>query len=318
MDDNSQLPDESPAARQEALSDLIATQVSNYGPPIQQFVFPANPLPGHVWDDAAAVFQTTAADFADTLRPDETPLLFVGAHVRNRFTRRRVGIGFLLTDQTLQVLNGFSAARGPLTFALRSRSAVSEAADAFDWSSLEGLFRHSHSTTDVMRPKLLRVLSDAAALTLTAASQTATDQVARPTARDLAGRLRELNLSSTVKLGGDPKQRKHLAKLAAKLGLPESEPVIAAVSDATLAGPYGTVVTNAAVCSRDLMEDAVPATPRAAIDPSLLLIDQDRLILGPGQVHTLPTSLSDTQKLPLTLFLRELLAGTLAESQTPR
>jgi hypothetical protein len=214
----------------------------------------------------------------------------------------------------MYVLDGFSAARRPLVFPLRGRSTVSEASGAFDWLQLEGLFRQDHSTTDAMRPRLEQVLSDADALVLSATLQATAPTVVRQTARDVAGRLRELGLSSAVKLGDDPKQRKHLAKLAAKLSLPGSERIIVSVSDATLAGPYGTVISDVAVYSRDLMEDPAPATPRTAIDPALLVIDKDQLVLGPGQAHTLPTSLSDPQKTTLATFLRELLANQLDES----
>ncbi|MDR1264868.1 MAG: hypothetical protein LBK42_04705 [Propionibacteriaceae bacterium] len=291
----------------------LAAQVANYAATTQRYVFPAEPRPGHVWDDARQVFQKACADFASALPAGETPLLFVGAHTRARLTGRRRSFGFLLTDRAWLVLRpSLLAESEPLLFPLTGRASADQAAAAFDWTDFKGFTQHDQLTLGDFRARLTQVLSDAAAVVWSAVSAGGAPAPARRTAADIPGRLRELGLTDTVKLGRDPKQAKHLGKLAKKLGLPAADQIVVAISNATLAGPYGTVVTAAEVRSRDLLEDPVPPTPRTGVDPSQVVVEGERLILGPGQVHTLPSSLPDTARASLQTFLRELLAGALA------
>jgi hypothetical protein len=154
------------------------------------------------------------------------------------------------------------------------------------------------------------VLSDAAAKVLSMTLASATPPVLRATASDIPGRLRELGLSSVVKLGADPKHVKHLAKVRVKLSVPSLESIVVAMTDATIGGAYGTVVTTTHVRSRDLMEDPF-ATTLADIDPAAVAVSKEKVIVGPGQVHVLPRWISDHQLAALQVFLHELLGGRL-------
>jgi hypothetical protein len=287
----------------------IAAQVANYRPEVQEFVFPAAPEPGHVWDDARDVFWATADTYASALVATELPLLFVGAHVANRFTGRRQAAGFLLTDQAVHVANpsGFGPARLTV-FPLTGRSAVTTAAASFSWADLAPLFGGAQA----MPERLAGVLGDAAALVLSQRLASTTPQPERATATDVAGRIRELGLG-WVKLGSDERQRKHMAKLLKKLAVPPDERIIVAVTDSTLAGVYGTVVTTTNVRSVDLMEAPV-ATARSTADPGGIAIQDRRLLVGPGQAHTLPSHLNDAEMATLQVFLADLLAGHLDET----
>lgn len=310
-----------PPDRREAMVRVcaqIAAQVEGYTPQIQQYVFPADPLPGHVWEDARTVFWSAVDGFAPALRTDELPLLFVGAHAQNRLTKKRDAMGLMLTDQAVLVLNPkgvFSSNNSPVVFPLNTPFAVENAASRFEWSFMDGLFRRDQTAPDQMRAALTQVVARAAALVMpetgTAPDSGAAPAPQRQTASDIPGRIRELGLTIAVHLGDDPKQAKHLAKLGAKAGVPAGEKIIVSISDATLAGPYGTAITDMAVYSRQLMEDPVPPTPRSAIDPAQISITGSTLTVGPDEVHTLHTHLDDRERASLEIFLRELFSGQL-------
>jgi len=240
--------------------------------------------------------------------------LFIGADAQNRFTKKRESLGFLLTDRAILVMNVrsiFSSTNDALVFPLTDPSAAANASAAFDWDFWTARFRREGADPAQMRAELTHVLADAASIVNSAMAVSSVPIPVRQTAADISGRLRELGLVPHVKLGTDPKQAKHLAKLSAKAGVPSGERIVVAISDATFAGPYGTVITDSHVCSRDLMEDPVPPTPRTAVDPANIVVSKDVLTLGPGQVHTLPNNLDESAQKSLEIFLKELFSGTL-------
>ncbi|MDR2975422.1 MAG: hypothetical protein LBV00_12075 [Propionibacteriaceae bacterium] len=323
--------DGAPAPLAVAITGLVA----GCPPDVQQYVFPPVPVPGHVWEDAHDVFSMAAVEFGQARNPgaalpfpvDEHPLLFIGAHVKSIMFGKRHAIGFLLTNREILVRNSTvkDSEQAAIVFPLAPGFQVSEAADRFDWSWLERLARHDGISLDELRRRLTLVLAQAVGLVLPTLGMTSTlgaapegaeragvaEPPVRRTASDMAGRLRELGLTDQVKVGSDPKQAKHLVKLGKKVGVPPHEPIIVTVSDSTLAGPYGVVITDSHVYSRDLMEDPVPPTPRSSITPSEVMIESDTLVLGPGQVHTIPSTVPDTHRDALRNFIRELLAGDL-------
>jgi hypothetical protein len=282
-------------------------------PRIAQLVFVPAAVP-HPMEDAVEVFQRAAAQLLDGA--DERPVAFLGYHAVNRITRSREAVGFLVTDRAVHVKDAPSGIlrarvrripllRGPEGPAASAAATTASAADGFAWQHAD------HLLPPDARPALLGALETAVALTLEHDARTSRRlPAAVPRARDLGGRVAELGLQDVVRLPDDPRHRKHMARLAKALALPAEERVAFTVTDQTLGGPYGLVVTDAAIRSKDLMEPPV-ATRLAGLDPAALRVEGDRL--HAGDEHVLPAHLEDAQRAALTVLIREHLGGALRD-----
>lgn len=271
---------------------------------------------GHVYSDVADAFWRTATSILGEDR-DELPVLFFGGEAMNRFTRSREAIGVLITDRSVLVRDEPSGVfgkavprevplyRGPDGDAA-SAVAIARAATAtlgWDWIG--------QVLTGPMRADALQAV--AAAITEVLARVGTTDGVAAlptefVTASDVRGRVAELGLGSAAKYVDDAAQRKHFAKLAKVVPLQAGEQIAVTFTAATLAGAYGLVLTNNALRSRDLMEPAVE-TAWAGVVPEAIRLEKDALIVAPGQVHTVPSHLGETEREGLVTLLREVAVG---------
>jgi hypothetical protein len=270
---------------------------------------------------AATVVGSAGTSSAPTdAAPDlELPLLYVGYHLINRLTRRRESLGFLVTDRHLIVQDEVSGIRrrpGPVSHALYAdertptvvaAELVATSTERYDWSHARRL------VTPIVEPDLLAALTTGVAAVLANLAVTGAappPRVVPRSAADLEGRVRELGLGPVVKFPTDPKQHKHFAKLTKALALPANASVRFTVTDATLAGPYGLVVTADTIHSKDLMEDPV-STPIAQVDVAGLAFSADSpsLVLAPGQLHAVPAFLDAAQKTALLTLLKEFASG---------
>jgi hypothetical protein len=274
------------------------------------------PLPDSSPEDEAA----TVASALDAAGPDrELPLLYVGYHLMNRLTRRRESLGFLVTDRRLIVQDNTSGIRrrpNPTSHALyaddRTPTVVAEelvatSTESYDWTLARRL------VTPIVEPDLLAALTAGVAAVLANLAVTGftpPPRVVSTSAAHLEGRVHELGLGTVVKFPADPKQQKHLAKLAKALALPADSTVRFTVTDATIAGPYGLVVTADTIYSKDLSEAAV-GTPITQVDVAGLAFSADgkSLVLAPGQLHTVPSHLDAAQKAALVTLLKEFASG---------
>ncbi|MFZ4843687.1 hypothetical protein [Mycetocola saprophilus] len=289
---------------------------------LERLTFPAVAPAQHPFSDAEEIFWAAT----DGLAPDlagtgELPLLFLGFSSVNRITRSREPVGFLLTSGAVYVrdspsgLFGAQAPRivplfsGPQGVAASAQAITEQAIAKFEWK-----WSHQVASAEVWSAALQRLSSMVAlvlALLPTLGGSVATEAPASATS--LPERLRELGLGDIVVPGSDesPKRLKQRAKLSKVLKLSADEPILLSITDSTLAGPYGSVLTGAAIHSRDLMENPV-STPRAGIDPAAIRAEKDRLIVAPGEVHTLPSFLTESQREDIVRVLRELLEGRLS------
>ncbi|WP_317230782.1 hypothetical protein [Clavibacter sp. MX14-G9D] len=281
-------------------------------PRIARLVFVPAAVP-HPFEDAVEVVERAAAQLLHGSA--ERPVAFLGYHAMNRLTRSREAVGFLVTDRAVHVRDAPSGVilrapvrriplvRGPEGAAAAAAATVATAAGGFAWQHVD------HLLPPDARPALLGALERAVALTLEHDARTSRSlPAAVPRARGLVGRIAELGLGDVVRLPDDPRHRKHMARLTKALALPEEERILFTVTDQTLGGPYGVVVTGTAIRSKDLMEEPV-ATPIAGLDPTAIRVEGARLHVG--DEHTLPAHLEDAQRTALETLLREHVGGAL-------
>ncbi|MCS4276618.1 hypothetical protein M2390_001812 [Mycetocola sp. BIGb0189] len=289
---------------------------------LERLTFPAIPPAHHPFSDAEEIFWAATDGIApDLAGTGEFPLLFLGFSSLNRITRSREPVGFLLTSGAVYVrdspsgLFGTQAPRivplfsGPEGIAASAQAITEQAIARFEWK-----WAHQVASAEVWSAALQRLSSMVAlvlALLPTLGGGVATEAPASATS--LPERLRELGLGDIVVLGSDesPKRLKQRAKLVKVLKLTAAEPILLSITDSTLAGPYGSVLTGEAIHSRDLMKDPV-STPRAGIDPAAIRAEKDRLIVAPGEVHTLPSFLTESQREDVVRLLREIIEGRLS------
>ncbi|QAV71342.1 hypothetical protein ESZ53_13400 [Salinibacterium sp. UTAS2018] len=320
-----------------AATDTIAAKLSlwtaDLDAELQQVVFRHNHANHPVFDDAAQVFEDAVEQLllADAPRTHEVPLLFVGYHAMNRFTRKRQTMGFLVTDQRLIVQENFGGVFGrelpnyrmlPLTSAdpvAASHALTASVASAYDWSDLVKLFGTESAEGHSPEFRLTQLLTDAVtsvvqlsqALGLAVAGAPGADEEEeKSTAAELVPRLAELGIRSEVMLADDPRLAKMLKKFGPKVGLGGDETIAFASLDKTFAGVYGIVVTDIAVRSCDLMEEPIVSL-RSAIDPAAIKLDEQAkaIITEPGVAHVLVSHLSADVKGGIVTAMRELIAG---------
>ncbi|MDR2487665.1 MAG: hypothetical protein LBD12_06840 [Clostridiales Family XIII bacterium] len=120
-------------------------------------------------------------------------------------------------------------------------------------------------------------------------------------------RVVELGLGQYIKYGTDKRQAKHFKKLGAKLGMDSDEEIVFSFSDATIAGPYGLVVTDRAIRSRDLMEepDSQPLAPGDITSNDA----EHTLVIGSGPVHHIGEFIPERMMPAVVTLLREYLNG---------
>ncbi|WP_144630089.1 hypothetical protein [Arthrobacter woluwensis] len=81
----------------------VAGLVSRRQGPVRFLLF-APGLAGHPLDDQDQVFAAAVEDLGEeAVLLGETPLLFAGLQAKNLFARRMESVGFLVTDQAVQV-----------------------------------------------------------------------------------------------------------------------------------------------------------------------------------------------------------------------
>lgn len=292
---------------------------------LQELVFVASAA-HPVFPDGEAVFWQAIRELMmfEPSGADELPLAWIGYHVMNRVTRTRQSQGILLTDRRVvtqdnfSVLFGSAAPRsyplyvGPKGIADTAWHIAEEVSANFAW---DDLLAKVPAGAELSMQLLVGWLTSA----LEIQSRLGVPIAVQPTqASDLRGRLRELGLVATAKIP-DPNDRKlvkHFEKLLKKVPLAAGERVILSFTDSPIVGaPYGTVLTNLGVWSRDLMEEAV-FTPLAQILPAEVRTSAERkyqLLLGPGEAHELPASLTDSELAGVVKLLSEWAAGDLSE-----
>lgn len=293
-----------------------ASRLAEERPDIQDFVF----VPGRThprWEDGDAVLWRTIEQLmlVSPSGDDELPIISIGYDVATRFTNKREAQGFLLTDRRLIVKDTtdlvFSRGEerqyplyiGPNGIAASAATIASAAIDSFDWDGAGSLVDAEDAEW------FSQLLVAAMTMTLeTLASTGATMAAEAPAgATDMRGRVKELGLGSDVKYADEKKHAKHFAKFAKKMPLDAGEQVLASFSDSTLAGVYGLMLTDRNLRSRDLMEEPV-TTPRARIDPAAVRVSTDnkhKIIVAPGEVHDIPTHLSEKATTALVTLIRE-------------
>ncbi|MBH0117582.1 hypothetical protein I6E52_12100 [Salinibacterium sp. NG253] len=324
-----------PAAHRSATNTIVA-RLSLWAKDLASELQPVVFLPGQkdhpVFDDAARVFDEAVEQLllADAPRPNEVPLLFVGYHAMNRFTRKRQTLGFLVTDQRIVIQDKFAGVFGrelpnyrmlPVTSVdpvASSHALISSVGSAFDWSDMVKLIGADSAEGHSPEFRLTQLLADAVTsvvqlsqvLGLAIAGEPDEEETENATAAELVPRLAELGIRSDVLLADDPRLAKMLKKFGPKIGLGDGETIAFASLDKTFAGVYGIVVTDTAVRSCDLMEEPVVSL-RSAIDPASVKLDDKAtaIITEPGVAHVLVSHLSADVKNGIVTALRELIAG---------
>ena len=290
----------------------ISGRFGNYTDEELQFIFTPFFAPT-VWGDAVKVFHQSLQAFLP-LDDGEIPIVFVGASMQNRLTRKRSGIGFLLTDRVLYVKEGgVFGEYVPKVFPLVSSTELSEsalqiakkAADSFDWTSLDSI------ASQAIQDSLYAFLPEAVLDTLLLQKEMGIERIERVKAKDILGRIMELGLNnnSCCKCGDDLRHAKHFKKVFNKFNVPSDENILFSVTDSTLAGPYGMVITDKGVHSKDLMEEPVH-TERSILEKNYpIRVEKSGIIIGEGQVHTIPDSLDEQEKNGVVTLVSEVLAG---------
>lgn len=301
--------------RRELFAELVtmAAGLADRADDVSRLVFvPGRPHPE--WDDADEVLWIAVEQLMlpNPAASDELPVLWVGYHVQDRLTRRREAQGFLLTSHrlvakdTVDLVFSKGVERQYPLYEARTASLASTATKDYDWAGTAALLDEADRDT------IEELLAEAIASTVRILeSQGEALPVESAPTTNLRDRVAELGLGDIVKDADDAKHAKHFAKLLKKVPLDPGERVLASFSDATLFGPYGLVLTDRNLRSRDLGEDAI-ATPRTDIDPSAVRVSPDKahhLVVGPGQPHDVPTFLDEKQVGALVVLVQEWAAG---------
>ena len=296
-----------------------ASELAAQKPDIRDFVF----VPGYAhptWDDGQSVLWRAIEQMmlGSPAGDDELPVIWVGYDVATRFTNKREAQGFLVTDRRLIVKDDvdlvFSkgeARQYPLAVATTgvadtARTITSEAIDGYDWNGAGSLV--DEEDVEWFRELLVAAIT----MTLDAVANTGTPIAAAPTtASDIRGRVKELGLSPAVKYADDKTHAKHFAKFAKKMPLDADEQILACFSASTLAGPYGLMLTDRRLRSRDLGEAPV-TTPRSAIEPAAVRVNPangSQILVAPGEVHDVPSHLSAREVGALVTLIQDWADG---------
>lgn len=299
----------------------MTRSLADGAPDLSEFVFvPGQPHPD--WEDAAEVIWQAVEQLMlpNPASPDELPILWVGYHVADRLTKKREAQGFLLTDRRLVVKDSVDLifSKGvERQYALQGSSTgaaadlIASVMNDYDWDTAGDLVDQEDAEW------IEELLAAAVAGTREVLGEPENTDAGSPVAPattvagDLRRRVAELGLAADVKYPDDDKQAKHFTKLAKVIPLDPGEQILAAFSGGTLFGVYGLLLTDANLRSRDLGEPAV-CTPRAVVDASSVQLsdgDVHKVIAAPGQVHDIPTHLSEKASAALITLIREWAQG---------
>lgn len=285
----------------------LATRYEDYTEEALKFVFSAYYQP-EVWEDASQVYKKAITDFLP-LDKSEIPVLFVGANAQNRITRKANATGFLLTDHmiyvkeasifndTLPLSYPYSASK------IEAIEVLEKAMKVFDWEYLETILppQIKKELTQLMREAITDILTVKETLEIA--------HIERLKAGDVEGRFAELGLknNSLIKMGSDESHQKHFRKVIKKFGIPQAETIQFAITDSTFVGPYGLVVTEQAIYSKDTLEKP-ESTKRNDLEKRYpFKIVEDSILLGANIAHILPSSLKESEKESVKTVLQEYL-----------
>lgn len=287
----------------------ISTRFKDYSDEALQFVFSPFFQP-EVWEDASRVFKSIILDYLP-LDEKEIPVLFVGGLAQNKFTRKNNAVGFLLTDhmiyvREMSVFTDYLPKVYPYPSSkVEAIEVLGKAASAFDWDLFETIL------SDGEKKELMQLMIEAITDILTTKEMLEISHVESFKSNDLLGRITELGLlnNSCVKMGSDEKHLKHFRKIVKKFSIPVDETIEFAITDSTLMGPYGLVVTDRSIYSKDLMEQPL-CTSREEIEANYpVKIIEDSVILGTNIAHMMPNSLNEAEKESVKTILVEYLSG---------
>lgn len=88
--------------------------------------------------------------------------------------------------------------------------------------------------------------------------------------------------------------------------------ILFVVRDSTIVGPYGLVITDKSIYSKDTLEKP-KATDRNKLEKDYpVKIIEDSIILGTNIAHILPSYLSTTEKGSVKTILQEFIHGEIS------
>lgn len=285
----------------------ISTRYNDYSEEAQKFVFSPFYQP-EVWEDALKVYETLIVDFLP-LDKHEIPVLFVGANAQNKLTRKSNATGFLITDHMIYVreaslFNDYLPKRYPYPASISEAiDVLGKAVNSFDWEYLSGIL----STEG--KKELIQLMIEALTDILTIKETLKITHLESYKSKDIQGRVADLGLktNSCVKMGNDEKHQKHFRKVVKKFNIPAAEKILFAITDSTLVGPYGLVITDQSIISKDTLEKP-DTTNRNELEKFYpVKIIEDSVVLGTNIAHILPSSLSETEKESIKTILQEFI-----------
>lgn len=290
----------------------ISTRYEEYSEEALKFVFSPYYQPD-VWEDVSEVYNKAIEHYLP-LDKHEIPVLFVGANAQNRITRKDHATGFLLTDHMIYVreasmFSDYLPVKYPYpTSTIEAIGILEKAVKSFDWEYLETILSSD------LKIELIQLMREAITdiLTMKEAFKIAHSESFK--SKDVEGRITELGLrnSSCIKKGTDEKQKKHFQKVIKKFQIPSNEEILLAVTDSTIVGPYGLVITDKSIYSKDTLEKP-KATDRNKLEKDYpVKIIEDSIILGTNIAHILPSYLSATEKESVKTILQEFIHGEIS------
>ncbi len=113
----------------------------------------------------------------------------------------------------------------------------------------------------------------------------------------LIGRIIDLGLQKeySLKLGTDRNNEKHLKKVRTQFNINKNESIILTITDSTLAGIYGLVITDTYIYSKDIMEKPIFTKRNNIVLSYPFSIIKNSIRLDEEVIHTLPNSLDDIE-----------------------
>ena len=287
----------------------VSTRYEDYSEEALKFVFSPYFQP-EVWEDASKVYNRMLNDFLP-LDENEIPVLFVGGNAQNRITRKDHATGFLLTDHMIyvrevSVFTDYLPLKYPYPASTtQAVEILGKAVNAFDWEYLEHII--SNETKMELMQLMIEAITDI--LTTKEILSIAHDESFK--SKDVKGRCTELGLknNSCIKFGDDEKHQKHFQKVVKKFKIPTNEKILFTITDATIVGPYGLVITDKSIFSKDTLEQ-LDFTNRDELEKQYPInIIEDSIILGTNIAHILPSSLSKSEKESVKIIMQELING---------
>lgn len=279
---------------QQMYCNKISTRYTKYSKDILQFVFSAFFAP-EVWEDAPKIYENIANSIS--FLDDEIPLMFIGARSQNKITRKNQSIGFFITDYTIYVIEpSIFSDTLPIKFPYsksisKTTKIINDATDSLDWSFLNPILPENGK--EELSELIFEVITDI----LTLKKDFDIEHIEVKKSKNLSGRIIDIGLSndSCVKIGDYSKYQKHFKKIIKKFGIPAEEHILLAITDSTLAGPYGCVITEQNVYSKDLMEKPNRTAKIDIPNNYPVAIIENSIRLGDNIIHVLPSSVDNKE-----------------------